>query len=435
MESDGKKPEVGGGLKALYLRPRIIAMLFLGFSSGLPLALTGGTLLAWLRKDGISVETIGLFAGVGTPYAIKFLWAPLVDNMRLPVLTGLMGRRRSWILLTQILTIVAMIGLGRTSPTGDISLMVFWAVALAAISATQDIVIDAFRIETLGPDEQAAGVTFVLYGYRVGMLASGAGALYLADQILSWSMVYVVMAALMLVGIVTTFLVREPPKPHHAAVRSGNPLVQTVAGPFLDFIRRHRWPSLAILLFAIIFKLGNNLADTMTNPFLLDIGFSLTEIAGVTKVFGLIPTLAGFALGGSLVAFVGQFRSLLICGILAPLSVLGFAALALAGPDITLLAAVIAVEHLAFGMGATVFIAYLSTLCSPAFAATQYALLSALAAVARTWLSMLSGYMQADLGWFAFFVATALLALPGLILLIWLRRMGAVPDSRVGGSS
>lgn len=432
MESDGKKPEVAGGSKALYLRPRIIAMLFLGFSSGLPLALTGGTLLAWLRKDGISVETIGLFAGVGTPYAIKFLWAPLVDNFRLPLLNRLMGRRRSWIFLTQLLTIVAMVGLGRTSPAGDIHLMVYWAVALAAISATQDIVIDAFRIESLGPDEQAAGVTLVLYGYRVGMLASGAGALYLADQVLPWSMVYVAMAALMPVGIMTTLLVREPPKPDMTPGKSGNPLIRTVIEPFLDFIRRYRWPALAILLFAVIFKLGNNLADTMTNPFLLDIGFSLTEIAGVTKLFGLVPTLAGFALGGSLVAFVGQFRSLMICGVLAPLSVLGFAALAVIGPDITLLAAVIAVEHLAFGMGATVFIAYLSTLCSPAFAATQYALLSALAAVARTWLSMMSGYMQADLGWFGFFVATALLALPGLLLLVWLRRMGAVPDHRIG---
>ncbi len=419
-----------GAAMAIYAQPRVIAMMFLGFSSGLPLALTGQTLSAWLTEEGVSLTSIGLLSMVGLPYTLKFLWAPLIDRLPLGPLTRRFGMRRGWILLTQVVLIAATLVLGFSDPGRNLALVTVMAVCVAFASASQDVVIDAYRVEVLPPPALGAGAAVLVYGYRIAMLVSGAGSLVIAE-FGGFSLAYAAMAALLLVGMVTVLLNPEPAHPlemRRAAGSMAAMLQDAVIGPFAEFLRRPH--AVLILLFVVLYKFGDSLAGVMSLPFFLQTGFTKIEIAEIAKFFGFWATMGGLALGGWLMAAVGLYRALWIAGILQLLSNLGFALLALWGKDITALAVVIAFENLSGGMGTAIFVAYLSSLCNLAYTATQYALLSSFMATARTLLSASGGAMAEYLGWPLFFAATALAALPGLALLAMItRRVAPVPGS------
>ncbi len=408
---------------AVYRDRRMLCILLLGFSSGLPLALTGATLALWLAKLGIDKTTIGLFALVGIPYTLKFLWAPALDGLPLPLLTRLLGRRRGWAIVTQIALALSVLALGAVDPGAGIGLTAVLALLVSFCSASQDIVVDAYRVEILREHEQGAGAASIQIGYRVGMLASGAGALYIADGF-GWMAAFWSMAALVGVGMAAILLNPEPPPPEnieYAQHRSaGEWLSDHVIAPFADFLARPGW--LAILLFILLFKFGDAVAGVMTSPFYVEIGFSLIEIANVSKVFGLGATIAGAVIGGVVVARLGIMRALVITGILQMVSNLMFVAQAAAGHDIAMLTLTIAVENLSGGMGTAAFVAYLSSLCSLAFTATQYALLSSFMAVGRTVLSSSGGWLADRMDWISFFLISTAAALPGLVLLFWMMK-------------
>jgi len=418
----------------VYLDRRVMAILFLGFSSGMPLLLTFSTLSIWLAEEGISKTSIGLFALLATPYSLKFIWAPFIDRLRLPFLTQRLGRRRGWAILTQLALVVGIVGLGAGDPVEDTWTMAAWAVFVAFASASQDVVIDAYRIEILEERQYGAGSAMIVAGYRIGMLASGAGALYLAETV-SWFWVYVVMAGLMGVGVLTILLNPEPAGPDVAdtSVDRLAPmqwLRQAVFEPFSEFLDRGGWrTALLILSFVIFYKFGDSLAGVMANPFYLEIGFTKSEIASISKIFGLAATLAGGFLGGLIVVRRGIMESLLWCGLLQMFSNLMFAIQAMVGHDVSMLSITIAVENVAGGMGTAAFVAYLSALCNMAYTATQYALLSSLMSVARTFLSSPAGFLADSTSWVIFFVVTTIAALPGLIILWWLIRRNVVPSS------
>jgi len=401
----------------VYGDPRILAILLMGFASGLPLALTGATLAIWLKQSGITLTAIGLFAPVGLAYNLKFLWAPAMDRVRLPFLTARFGRRRSWALLIQFLLALAILALGASNPDTDLARVAFCAVMVAFLSASQDIIIDAYRVELLTKDEQGAGAATTQIGYRIGMLAAGAGALYLA-QYFDWFTAYAVMAALIVASMIVILATREPQV--SSAVATGPWLRNTVIAPFADFARRRQW--LLILIFVVLYKFGDALAGVMAGPLYIDLGFKLTEIANVAKAFGVAATIAGVFLGGVAVYRWGLMRALLLCGAFQMLSNLMYLAQFWAGHDIGMLAVTIATENVTGGMASAAFVAYLSSLCSPAFTATQYALLSALAATARTTLSASGGYFADHLGWPVFFMGATAACLPALALLLYLMR-------------
>jgi PAT family beta-lactamase induction signal transducer AmpG len=405
-----------GDAVRLYTDRRMAAILAMGFSSGLPLALTGATLSIWLKEDGISLTAIGLFAQVGLAYNLKFLWAPVIDRVPLPFLTARLGRRRGWAVFIQILLALSILMLGQADPAIDPWRTALVAVVVAFFSASQDIVIDAFRVELLDDREQGAGAAATQVGYRIGMLVSGAGALYLASAF-GWQTAYTVLACLIGIGTAAVLLIREPQSPR--PLRE-NWLRAAIVEPFADFTTRHGW--VAILLFVLLFKTGDAVAGWMSGPFYLSLGFSKVEIASISKVFGLIASMAGVILGGGLVLRVGIMRALLIGGVLQALSNLAYIAQLWAGHDIAMLAVTIATENVTGGIGSAAFVAYLSRLCNPAFTATQYALLSALAAVSRTFIASGGGWMADRLGWGPFFTASTLLCVPGLLLLLYLMR-------------
>ena len=434
-------PQIGGqswlAAVRVYTDRRVIAILFLGFSSGMPLLLTFSTLSIWLAEEGISKTTIGLFALVGMPYSLKFIWAPLIDRLHLPLLTRWLGRRRGWAILTQVALMIGITGLGGNDPANGAWAMAAWALFVTFASASQDVVIDAYRVEILEERQFGAGAAMIVAGYRLGMLASGAGALYLAEAV-SWFWVYVAMAGLMAVGMLAILLNPEPGRGETdstAADGRTHPikwLRDAVVEPFAEFLHRGGW--LPILLFVVFYKFGDSLAGIMANPFYVEIGFSKAEIASVSKIFGLGATLVGGFLGGMLVMRRGIMQSLLWCGLLQMLSNLMFAVQAMVGHDISMLAVTIAVENVAGGMGTAAFVAYLSSLCNIAYTATQYALLSSLMALARTALSAPGGAVAESTSWVSFFLITTIAALPGLALLWWLIRRGIVPKSEADPS-
>jgi len=424
---------------APYLNRRVIVVLLLGFASGLPLLLSFGTLSAWLREADVERSAIGLFSLVGLPYALKPLWAPLMDGLRLPILTDMLGRRRGWMVLSQGMLMLAIGGLALSNPGDAPFLMAGFAVLVAFFSASQDIVIDAYRIETLNEDEQGIGAAAVTYGYRAGMLVAGAGALILADM-WTWTHAYLAMAILVLVGTVTILLSPEPPGPEGDAApvsrkrrTLGQWLVDFVVAPFLEFATRPGW--LVILLFIVTFKLGDAFLSIMTNPFYIDLGFTKTEIAEVTKLFGLIALAVGLFIGGLLIRWTGLLNALLISGVLQAASNFVFAYQVVAGNDVGVLTITIAVENVTGGMGTAAFVAYLSSLTNTAFTATQYALLSAFMAFGRTLLSSPSGYLVDFVGWFDFFILSVGVAVPGLILLLVLMRVYPNHAGRRGGAA
>jgi len=432
----------------IYLDRRILVILFLGFSSGLPFLLVFSTLSIWLKLEGVSLTAIGLFSLVRTPYTFKFLWAPLIDRVPLPVLSGLLGRRRSWAILTQAALMAAIFAMASTSPSENAGLTALFALFVAFASASQDIVIDAYRVEILEDDRQAAGAGVLVLGYRVGLLTAGAGALWLAS-VLSWQAVYGVMAGLVAVGMITILLAPEPETgrsleqaeaeedriarhleaglPHWAS-RLLAWLYEAVVAPFGDFMTRSQWA--AVLAFIMLYKLGDAYLGVMANPFYVEMGFSTVEIANVSKLFGLAATIIGGLMGGILVHRRGIMQGLLICGVLQMISNLVFIAQAMAGHNVGMLAVTVGVENITGGMATTAFVAYLSSLCSVAYTATQYALLSSFMAFARDVLSSSSGWAAQQMDWIGFFAATSVLALPGLVLLVWLMR-----NNRMKGAS
>lgn len=411
---------------AVYRDRRMALILVLGFSSGLPLALSFATLSARLTQDGIDLTTIGLFALMGLPYTLKFLWSPLVDGLSVPWLTARLGQRRGWMAASQFALAAAIIALGLTDPRAALMQTAVLAFTVAFLSATQDIVIDAFRVEILAEREQGAGAAAVQLGYRFGMLASGAGALAIADG-LGWEAAYIVMGLGMGIGFAAVLLAREPRRgaaePIQGETDRRSPAAWVkdhVIEPFADFLARPGWAW--VLVFIVLYKLGDAVAGIMSNPFYIRIGFSLTEIGVVTKVFGLAMTLVGAVIGGIVVARVGILWALLWCGLAQMLSNLMFAAQALIGANLAFLPLTIGTENLSGGMATVAFVAYISRLCSFEFTATQYALFSSLAAVGRTVLSSGGGWLAEQLDWFWFFVASTACALPGLLVLLWMMR-------------
>jgi MFS transporter, PAT family, beta-lactamase induction signal transducer AmpG len=424
---------------AVYLKPRVLIVLFLGFSAGLPLALSGSTLLVWMREAGVDLGTIGLFALVGTPYTIKFLWAPIVDALDVPVLSSLLGRRRGWLIFSQLLLIAAIVFLAFCNPAAAPWLVALGALLVATASATQDIVIDAFRIETLPESEQAAGMASYVAAYRIGMLASTAGALFLVSGFeglgfgkdAAWTAGYLAMAALVVIGIATTLIATEPEKSaaataEHATQAQENPL-QRVAlaayGAFSEFLTRKL--ALVVLTFVVLYKLCDAFAGAMTAPFVIDLGFSRNDYAAIVKGVGLAATLIGGFAGGALARAYPLATSLWIGAFLQMGSNLIFTWQAFMGVDLWALTVTIIVENFTGAIGTVIFVAYMSALCqSPLHTATQYALLTALAAVGRTYLSAGAGYVAEASGWPMFFVISALTAIPSLLLLVWLQQRG-----------
>lgn len=430
----GRRDRVGVGrwLAALsvYREPRLVAILLMGFSSGLPLALTGATLSLRLADIGVSLTAIGLFTLVRFSYSFKFLWAPVIDRLPLPGITMRFGRRRGWALAIQMALALAILWLGFTDPLTDPWTTAFAAVVVAFLSASQDIVIDAYRIELLTADEQGAGAAATQWGYRFGMIASGAGALY-AASFGGWGFAYALMAGLMLVGMATVWATPEPGG-------SGTPgklpgasvgeqvtawLRDAVIAPFADLLRRSGAAGLVLLLaFVILYKFGEAIAGTMSNPLYIGLGFTKVEIATVAKIYGVIATLAGVAIGGVMVLRLGIFRALLIGGVLQALSNLMYIMQVWAGHDLFVLALTIGTENLTNGIGSAAFVAYLSGLCNVAFTATQYALLSSLATVGVNILSASGGWLADELGWVAFFFVSMAMTVPGLVLLMVIMR-------------
>ena len=408
---------------SIYRNKKLLIIMLLGFSSGLPLLLTLSTLSVWLVEMGVTKTTIGFFALVGLPYSLKFLWAPFMDNLNVPFFTKYFGRRRGWILLTQVLLIFSLIFLGYSDPSVDPKMTAIAALLVAFFSASQDIVIDAFRVESLEKKLYGAGAAMIVFGYRLGMLSAGAGALYLAS-FYDWSIVYILMSLQILVGSFAILFSKEPEQSFLIDVQKKKKILQwfndSVINPFSDFIKKGNW--IIIILFVVLYKFGDALVSVVANPFYIEMGFSKIEIANVSKIFGLIATLAGAFIGGIIVKQSGIFKSLLLCGILQMLSNLFYAVQAHVGYNIGFLIVTIGFMDLASGMGTAAFIAYLSSLCNIRYTATQYALLSALASFGRTFLSSPGGYLVDTINWIPFFIFTSIAAIPGIYLLIILKK-------------
>jgi len=398
----------------VYLDPRMVVLFFLGFSSGLPRLLVYGTLAFWLIEEGLSIAAVGLFAATSAPYSLKFLWAPLLDRVPIPGLSRMLGIRRSWMLLTQLGLATSIAGLAMTSPGTNPGLTAILAVIVSAWSASQDIVIDAYRVERLEAQEQGAGAAVAVFGYRIAMLVAGAGALYIATWLGDWSLTYFIMAGLMGVGVITTLICAEPVR-ELTRLTGSAAFLDAVVGPFKNFFVREGW--WAFLTFVILYKLGESLAGVMVNPFLLELEFTKVEIANVAKTYGLIASIAGVFLGGLVVRALGIVPALWIGGILQMASNLMFVLQAHVGHDVGVLIATIGIENLTGGLGTAALVAYLSALCNRTYTATQYACLTALSSLASTLLSGSSGFLVEMMGWGPYFWFTAAAAIPGLIVL------------------
>jgi PAT family beta-lactamase induction signal transducer AmpG len=415
---------------AVYRDPRVVAILLLGFASGLPLALTFGTLTFWLAQAGVDKGAIGLFALVGSAYAWKFIWSPAIDGLPLPWLTRRLGRRRGWLLLCQVALILSIAAMGMSDPAAGLWRTALLAILVAFCSASQDIVIDAYRIELLDEEQQGAGAAVYVIGYRTAMLVSGAGALLIADHA-GWAAAYATMAALMLVGVATALWTPEPLVSAQLRTEGRRSLPEwlrtSVVQPFAEFLQRNGPVTAAlILLFIMFYKLGEALLGVMANPFYVDLGFSATEVASVVKTFGLVATLAGGLLGGMVINTRGILPALWFCGILQMLSNLMFAAQAQIGHSVPFLFLTIGLENLSGGMATAAFVAFLSSLCNVRYTATQYALLTSFMAQTRTLLASGAGVLAESMDWVSFFVVTTIAAAPALGLLWWLMRRNAV---------
>ncbi|QIB34343.1 AmpG family muropeptide MFS transporter [Ancylobacter pratisalsi] len=418
---------------AVYLRPRVLIVILLGFSSGLPLALSGATLTIWMAEARVDLATIGLFALVGVPYNFKFVWAPLVDALDVPLLGRWLGRRRGWLVLTQLLLALAVVWLGFQDPVSAPWHVAFGALLVATASATQDIVVDAFRVESLEVREQAAGMAGYVAAYRVGMLASGAGVVLLVawfellgvPHVDVWRYGYFAAALMVGVGLIASLLAREPeggPVISHD-VNVFRRISETAIGAFGEFLSRRN--ALAILSFVVLFKFCDAFAGVLTGAFVIDIGFDKAAYAGIVKGVGFAAALLGGFAGGVIARALPLSTSLWVAGLLQMASNLVFSWQAWVGVDLGALTLTIVVENFTGAIGTVIFVAYISALCGArAHTATQYALLTALAAVGRTFLASGAGFVAEETGWIAFFAVTALAALPGLVLLAYLQARG-----------
>jgi PAT family beta-lactamase induction signal transducer AmpG len=390
----------------VYGNRRVLSLLGLGFSSGLPLALIGTTLQAWMITEQVDLRVIGIFTLVGLPYTLKVLWAPIMDRFTPPW----MGRRRGWIITTQFLLAASILALGLTSPSIMPWMVASLALAVAFFSASQDIVVDAYRADVLREQELGAGAATTVVGYRVAILVSGAFALILSDY-LPWRMVYLLMGALMLASVLFTFLAPEPSE----RVIPPKTLKDAVWEPLISYFGRSG--AIEMLIFIMVYKLSDAIAGAMTTPFLLDMGFSRTDVGTVNKAFGLLSTILGTLAGGSIIAKIGINRSLWIFAFLQAFPHLAFTALALIGKNYAVMVAAIGLENICGGMGTAAFVAFMMRLCDKRFTATQYALLTSFMAVTRVIAGVPTGFMVASMGWPMFFAVSVLGALPGILLL------------------
>ena len=437
----------------VYRHPRVVAMLFLGFSAGLPFLLVFSTLSAWLSDANVSHGAIGFFSWVGITYSIKVLWAPVVDRVRIPWLTRKLGKRRSWMLVAQFVIALGLLGMAMIDPAQQLAYIAVCALMVAFGSATQDVAIDAYRIEAVIKERQAAMAATYILGYRVALLIAGAGALYIAE-FGSWPAAYVSMAALMAIGVLTVLAIAEPEhtverdayqrevrvvafmeRSAHLPPRLRGAMawfIGAVVCPFLDFFARNGVKmALVTLLFIGAFRISDITMGVMANPFYLDLGFSKAEVASVTKVFGFFMTIIGAAAGGLLVVRYGIMRPLLLSAVLAAATNLLFSLLAVMGPDLSLLAVTISADNLVGGLAGSVFIAYLSSLTNTAYTATQYALFSSLMTLPGKFLGGFSGLVVEAQGYFAFFIYSALIGVPAVLMVLYLIRTANADQSQV----
>jgi PAT family beta-lactamase induction signal transducer AmpG len=432
---------------AVYREPAVVRMLFLGFSAGLPLLLVFGTLSFWLREAGVDRTTIGFVSWVALAYAFKWAWAPLVDRLPLPWLTRALGRRRSWLLASQLVIAAGLVGMAVTDPALHLRLLVIFALLTAFASATQDIALDAYRIESAAVEKQAALAAAYQTGYRLAMIWAGAGALAIAARFdpseaeyhfAPWTIAYLAMAASMAVGIVATLLAPEPAVGESPALPRGGTALQRLAAwlhgaaisPFADFVRRYRWHAVLLLALIATYRMSDVVMGVMANPFYRDMGFSKDEVAAVSKVYGVVMTLAGAFVGGVLSLRFGVLRTLFAGALLSAATNLLFAWLAMRGHDLTFLVFAVSADNLSAGIASSAFVAYLSGLTNVAYSATQYALFSSVMLLLPKYLAGWSGWAVDSFGYVNFFVGTALLGLP-VLLLVWLAGRTAAPAGAV----
>ena len=427
----------------VYTKIRVIRMLFLGFSAGLPLLLLLGTLSFRLREAGLDLALIGFFSWIGLTYAFKWAWAPLVDQLPVPLLTKALGRRRSWLVCSQLLVIIGLSGLAFSDPSISITAVIWFSLLTAIGSATQDIALDAFRIESAGTEDQGAMAATYQIGYRVAMLVASAGALFLADLFSSnssgyddtaWSVSYLIMAGLMLIGVITALLSPEPrvPSTSEEEIKSTNRaspllrlkrwLVNAGIMPFVDFVKRYKRQAILILVMISIYRISDVVMGVMANPFYVDIGFSKQEIATVTKLFGVIMTLLGAVIGGVFVKHFGALRMLIVGAILTSSTNLLFAWLSNIGANIPALVLTISADNLSAGLATAAFVSYLSGLTNIKYSATQYALFSSVMLLIPKFLAGWSGVFVEELGYENFFLFSAALGIPVILLLLMLYR-------------
>ena len=397
----------------IFQQPKSAILLILGFASGLPLALTSGTLQAWMTVENIDLKTIGFFSLVGQAYVFKFLWSPVMDRYTPPFL----GRRRGWLVMTQVLLLLAIVAMGFLEPSSQLRWMAALAVVIAFCSASQDIVFDAWKTDVLPAEERGTGAAISVLGYRLGMLVSGGLALWLADRYLGWQGMYWLMAALLIPCIIATLLAPEPSN----VIPVPRSLEQAVAEPLRDFFgRNNAW---LILLLIVLYKLGDAFAMSLTTTFLIrGVGFDAGEVGVVNKTLGLFATIVGALYGGVLMQRLSLFRALLIFGILQGISNAGYWLLSITDKHMISMAAAVFFENLCGGMGTAAFVALLMTLCNKSFSATQFALLSALSAVGRVYVGPIAGWFVEAHGWPTFYLFSVIAAVPGILLLLVCRQ-------------
>ena len=429
----------------VYTKIRVIRMLFLGFSAGLPLLLLLGTLSFRLREAGLDLALIGFFSWIGLTYAFKWAWAPLVDQLPIPLLTKALGRRRSWLVCSQSLVIIGLSGLAFSDPSISITAVIWFSLLTAIGSATQDIALDAFRIDSAGTEDQGAMAATYQIGYRIAMLVASAGALFLADLFSNdnsaynnsaWAMSYLIMAGLMLIGVITTLLASEPSASSiyqvkiRSSIQDSYPLrlkrwiLDAGVMPFVDFVKRYKRQAILILIMISIYRISDVVMGVMANPFYVDIGFSKQEIASVTKLFGVVMTLLGAVIGGVFVKHFGALRMLVIGAVLTSSTNLLFAWLSNIGANIPALVLTISADNLSAGLATAAFVSYLSGLTNIKYSATQYALFSSVMLLIPKFLAGWSGVFVEELGYENFFLFSAALGIPVILLLLMLYRDG-----------
>lgn len=407
----------------LYFNKKQFLIFLMGITSGIPLYLILSTLFIWLTREDIDISTIGLFALTQIPWSVKFLWAPIIDNFRIPLLYRLLGQRKAWLFIIQINLILFIILIGHSNPTENLKLTALLALIISFFSASQDVVIDAYRIEILNDDSQGAGAAMTQFGYRVGGLFAGAGSLYLT-MIFSWEYVFLTISVFFFFLMIFIIFIIPSTNNHIASKKN---LIE----PFKEFLLRNSISKVSLIfLFIFFFKFGDVIAGVMANPFYVKIGFSNIEIANASKVFGVIMTVLGVFIGGYFVKIFGILKSLLISGFFQVFSNLLYVLLNYMGPELSYLFLTVAGENFSGGLGSAAFVAYLSSLCNRKYTGTQYALLSSIMGLARAILSSPSGYLVEYIGWSKFFIISTFLGLPSIIILFWMFKMFPLKDQK-----